>query len=337
MLYLNLIFSLQFAHACAAEKRTVLRLSFKETILQSDQSVRKYTGMLSKKLMSGIYELIMKRTKKIFYWKGPKNCSNIAKHGRKGRCKAYSQFDEYLMTLIYIRKGLEIGTLADLFGVNKSYVSCATTTWINLLYKCLKRQLKWPSAETVRKYLPEDYPSQYCNTRTILDCTELFTVRPGNCTAQAATYSTYKHDNTVKILVGITPTGLISFISNVYGGTASDRHITEQEFLEKIEPGDAIMVDRGFNITDLLLEKRAKLHIPPFTRRDGSDRKVLTQSEIAKTREIAQLRIHVERAIERMKNYKLLENPIGINLWPLLDQLLVVVAVMCNMEALLLK
>ncbi|KAK3893458.1 hypothetical protein Pcinc_002721 [Petrolisthes cinctipes] len=33
-----------FAHACAAEKNSVLRLSFKEKVLQSDKSVRKYTG-----------------------------------------------------------------------------------------------------------------------------------------------------------------------------------------------------------------------------------------------------------------------------------------------------
>ena len=140
-------------------------------------------------------------------------------------------------------------------------------------------------------------------------------------------------DNTVKLLVGITPTGLITFVSNVYGGCTSDRYIFEKEFLEKVEPGDAIMVDRGFNIADLLLEKKAKLHIPPFTRKKGgSDQRILTQNEIARTREIASLRIHVERAIERMKNYKLLSQAIDKNLWPLLDQLMIIVAVMCNME-----
>ena len=102
-------------------------------------------------------------------------------------------------------------------------------------------------------------------------------------------------------MVGITPTGLIIFVSKVYGGSASDRYIFEEEFLDKVEPGDAIMVDRGFNVADFLLEKKAKLHIPPFTRKkDGSDSRSLNQSEIVKTREIASLRIHVERAIERI-------------------------------------
>lgn len=201
----------------------------------------------------------------------------------------------------------------------------------------MKTQLKYPSAETVKKNLPENYPSKYRDTRVILDCTEFFTVKPRNCTAQAVTYSNYKHHNTIKLLVGITPTGLITFVSNVYGGNASDRHIFEKEFLGKVEPGDAIMVDRGFNVADLLLEKKAKVHNPPFTRKNGSNQRMLNQNEIQKTKEIASLRIHVERAIERMKNYKLLARTIDMSLWPLLDQIMVIVAVMCNMEPPLLQ
>ncbi len=110
----------------------------------------------------------------------------------------------------------------------------------------------------------------------------------------------------MKFLIGITPTGLITFTSNVYGGCTSDRYIFEKEFLDKVEPGDTIMVDRGFNIADLLLEKKAKLYIPPFTRKKaGSDCRSLTQSEIAKTREVASLRIHVERSIERMEKLQI--------------------------------
>ncbi len=60
------------------------------------------------------------------------------------------------------------------------------------------------------------------------------------------------------------------------------------------------MVDRGFNIGDLMLQRGAKLHMPPFTRKHDDKKKTLNQSEIVKTRNIASLRIHVERAIERM-------------------------------------
>lgn len=238
----------------------------------SDKSVRKYTGMLSKKILYGMFEIIQKRVVSIKYWKGPRKCNKNSKRSRPSRNKKGKEFNEYLMTLIYIREVMEMEVLADLFGVSQSHVSCIITTCINVLYKVFRKQLKYSSAETVKRNLPENYPSKYRDTRIILDCTEFFTVKPRNCTAQAVIYSSYKHHNTVKLLVGITPTGLISFVSNVHGGNASDRHIFEKEFLDKVERGDPIMVDRGFNVADLLLEKKAKVHIPPFTRKkNGSD------------------------------------------------------------------
>ncbi|XP_076030603.1 uncharacterized protein LOC143018907 [Oratosquilla oratoria] len=127
----------------------------------------------------------------------------------------------------------------------------------------------------------------------------MFTVKPSNPSAQAATYSQYKHHNTLKVLVGIIPIGLITFVSSVYGGNTSDRYTAEAEFIHKVDPGNAIMVDRGFNIGDLILQRGAKLHVPPFTRKASKGR-MLTQSEIAKTRSIATVRIHVVRAIVRM-------------------------------------
>lgn len=48
------------------------------------------------------------------------------------------------------------------------------------------------------------------------------------------------------------------------------------------------MVDRGFNIGDFVLQRRVKLHVPPFTRKPSTGReKALNQSEILKTRKIA--------------------------------------------------
>ena len=37
----------------------------------------------------------------------------------------------------------------------------------------------------------------------------------------AQTWSDYKSHNTIKFLIGITPTGFISFLSNCYGGRAN--------------------------------------------------------------------------------------------------------------------
>ena len=77
----------------------------------------------------------------------------------------------------------------------------------------------------------------------------------------------------------MTPSGTISFVSKGYGGCASDRYITETcAVLEKVKPGDTLMADKGFNISDLLVGKGTKLVIPAPS-----------------------LKIHVERAIARIK------------------------------------
>ena len=51
----------------------------------------------------------------------------------------------------------------------------------------------------------------------IIDCFEIFIERPSSLIARAMTWSNYKHHNTVKFLIGITPQGVISFISKALG------------------------------------------------------------------------------------------------------------------------
>ena len=83
--------------------------------------------------------------------------------------------------------------------------------------------------------------------------------------AQVYTYSSYKSANTFKALSGVSPQGLVTYVSNLWGRRATDRAITENcGILDLIEPGDDVMADRGFGIEDLLAAKKATLNIPPF-------------------------------------------------------------------------
>ena len=42
-------------------------------------------------------------------------------------------------------------------------------------------------------------------TTVIIDCFEILIDRPSNLLARAQTFSSYKHHNNVKVLIGITP------------------------------------------------------------------------------------------------------------------------------------
>lgn len=111
-------------------------------------------------------------------------------------------------------------------------------------------------------------------------------------------HRSYKHHNTVKYLIGITPQGSVSFISEGWGGRVSDKHITENsKFLYKVLPGDTILADRGFDIQDSLGLYCATVTIPAFTR----GKKQLSGIEVEQTRTIANVRIHVERVIGNIK------------------------------------
>ena len=101
----------------------------------------------------------------------------------------------------------------------------------------------------------------------IVDCFEIFIERPSNLKARSQTFSHYKHNNTMKYLVGITPQGSISFISKGWGGRTSDKHVTENcGFLDNLLPGDIVLADRGFDIDEMVGMMCAEVKIPSFTR-----------------------------------------------------------------------
>lgn len=111
-------------------------------------------------------------------------------------------------------------------------------------------------------------------------------------------YSSYKSTNTLKALVGIAPHGTVTFISSLYTGSISDVAITKLcGILDLLEPGDDVMADKGFTIKEALAAKRVTLNIPPFLSQKGQ----FSQTEIQETEDIAKLRVHVERAIKRVR------------------------------------
>ena len=108
-------------------------------------------------------------------------------------------------------------------------------------------------------------------------------------------------------------------------------------FLDHIEPGDVILADRGFNISDELAIRGAKLEIPSFTK----GKKQLPRQEVEKSRQLAPVRIHVERVIGQLrKKYKILQGTLPITLIkrpsdtkPTIDLILVVTVALTNLCA----
>ena len=74
--------------------------------------------------------------------------------------------------------------------------------------------IKWHSREALQKTMPFCFRVHYgLKVVAIIDCFELFIEKPSNLLAKSCTWSQYKHYNTAKYLISITPQGVISFVS----------------------------------------------------------------------------------------------------------------------------
>ena len=189
------------------------------------------------------------------------------------------------------------------FGIHHSTVSRICRTFFDLMHHRFRQIPIWPSKGLVEDTLPECFKENYPTTRVILDCTEIFIQTPSHFRVQSETYSSYKNHNTAKGLVGIAPNGFISLISDLVPGRMSDKEITiNSGLIDGMVAGDSVMADRGFLIDEYLAKRKVKLNISPFM----SGKSQLSPDEEEETRSIARVRIHVERVIERIKNYQIL-------------------------------
>lgn len=225
------------------------------------------------------------------------------------------------MTLIKLKLNLKLTDLAFRFVISKSVVSPYLITWISFLCHHLKEIDSMPSVEQVAGTLPHSFRSNYLHTFAIIDGNEVFLETPSDLHMQSSTWSQYKHHNTVKFLVACTPNGAISYVSPVHVGTISDVELTRVcGFLTKLEdkPGISIMADRGFTVKDMLKALNIDPNMPPFM----EGRKQLPVEEVVEGRRIASLRIHVERAIGRMKNF--LKGTIPISMARVVNQIVCV-------------
>lgn len=303
--------------------------------LKNNKSTRIYTGLHTKQAFEDLFKYISKDTRKMRYWKGSKKVISsratrnfVSSPKKSGPKRSIIQKHELLLVLIKLRHGVTNQLLADIFGLSFSCVSSIFNTWIKMLAILLKPLIFWPNKILIQNQMPKSLRQDFAQLRCTIDCTEIFIDRPRHLELQAQTWSDYKKHNTLKFLVGIAPNGHISFLSKAWGGRASDQLITRTSgFLDLIDPMDVIMADRGFPIQNDLLLRHAKLYIPP----PSSGLEQHSRKDVLKTKKIANARIHVERAIGRLKWFTILKNVLPISLVPLADDIIVVCAALCNL------
>ena len=209
--------------------------------------------------------------------------------------KSLSRENEFLLCMLKLRMNYLFKDMAHQLDVSVATVQRSFHSTLDVLHTRLNFLVRWPTRENLRKSMPMCFRKEFGEkVVVVLDCFELFTERPSSALNKVYTYSNYKHNQTVKYLIGIAPQGVITFISEGWGGRTSDKYITEKSgILDNLLPGDVVMVDRGFNIEEAVNFFQAKLAIPNFTRGKSQ----LHPLEVENTRKIAAVRIHIERVI----------------------------------------
>lgn len=239
--------------------------------------------------------------------------------------RSLNKENRLLLFLMKMKLGISFSALGALFNVHRTTASKFFFQILTGLTEKTKTWIFWPSKESVKKNLPASF-HKYPNCRCIIDCTEIFTETPPTVEQRVLMYSNYKSRFTVKYLVVITPDGFFCKLSKGYGGRATDSFITNDSgFLELIEPGDTVLADKGFpQIKSELLKREAVLVIPPF----AFDPQ-FSHEDVEETYKIASVRIHVERAIQRIKLCNILQM-IPIELLPHIDAIMHMCCIIAN-------
>ena len=71
---------------------------------------------------------------------------------------------------------------------------------------------------------------------------------------------------------------------------------------QAFDDGDSVMANKGFQSQDIL-PLGVSLNIPPFL--GGNSQ--MSAEDVVRTQQIASVRIHVERAINKIKNFRIWE------------------------------
>lgn len=99
-------------------------------------------------------------------------------------------------------------------------------------------------------------------------------------------------------------------------------------FLDKLNPGDVVMADKGFNIQDLLVKHQCCLMAPPVMRKNNVSAEASTA-----TRRVATSRVHIERMIRRLKVFCILQEVLPLTYKPYLSSIVKVCAIIVNLQS----
>ena len=198
------------------------------SVKHNDTLLRFYTGFENNEVFAMVLDFLGKETLAHLDHQNTENLGEIKHKYKPGPSRVFTVENEFFQVLCRLKVGLLEEDLSARFGVCQSVVSQIVNTWIKFIFFRLKELYLFPSREIVQLHMPECFCKKYSTTTLIIDATEIYIEKPNKPEAQQVTFSSYKDSNTLKGLVGIVPKRGISFVSTLYGGSISDKELTQK-------------------------------------------------------------------------------------------------------------
>ena len=136
--------------------------------------------------------------------------------------------DQILITLMKLRQNYTNLHIAQLFSCSVATISNVVTTFVHVLHDILFDDLMTtiPSREKNKLCSPSSF-SMFTSCRIVIDCTDIEIAAPSLMSQQNATYSNYRGMNSFKVIVGVAPNAVITYVSKLYPGSISDKEIVK--------------------------------------------------------------------------------------------------------------
>lgn len=279
-------------------------------LITTDDKLKSFTGINSLKMFNAVVTAF------------ESNYKDKRVHRLSARQRIMLLFTKLKTSLTYV-------TLGALFGISSELCKHYIHELIPVLSKILRPLIYFPSKQEILSNLPTCF-AEFSNVRLVVDCTEIFVQSPKCLCCRIRFYSQYKSHITVKFMTGVSPGGLITFVSKPYGGRASDKVIFEESnVILLLNSGeDAVMVDKGFRIDELCQLNQIDLIRPPFLKQ-----KQLSAEEAILNAKIASARVHIERSNQRIKIFKILSGKLNWTLVPLIEDIFIIISAITNLSS----
>ena len=226
--------------------------------------------------------------------------SYLHKSGPKRRL---SWKTEWLVYCFYVCGNISMRRTAALFGISATIVHNIVYAWANVLCLTLPKFFPVPTRSQMLRAYPKSVVKKFGHAQIfmLLDATEGKAEIASMKTVNSVLFSAYKHNSTMKWLVGCDPIGVTwdESISEGYPGSISDPVQTAATaILEQIPFGCATEVDKGF-----LIENHCALLgifcIRPMKMLNNQSQQ--SKEDAALTQKVGKTRIPIEQANGGMK------------------------------------